>query len=100
LGLWLFSWWDYGFKSCYDHGCLSLVVLCVVMLITSPEESYHLWCVCDLKPPNKGLRLTRIVTMGGGGFVLFLDVYCLGGKCLSLLLVEAEARTGRFLCVL
>jgi hypothetical protein len=31
---------------------------------------------------------------------VFLDMCCLGGKCLLLHLLEAEARTGRFLCVL
>jgi hypothetical protein len=53
---------------------------------------------------NKGLRPARTATMGGGGSgiicFVFLDLYCLDGKCLLLHLLEAEARTGGFFCVL
>jgi hypothetical protein len=51
-GLWPFACWDCGFESCRGHGWSVTCECCVlsrrdicVGLITSPEESYRVWCV-------------------------------------------------------
>jgi hypothetical protein len=50
--------WDCGFESCRGHGCLSLVNVVLSgrglweRLITCPEESYRVWCVCVIVKPR------------------------------------------------
>jgi hypothetical protein len=49
VGLRLLAYYDRGFASHREHGCLSIVCVVCCQLITRPEESYRLWrvVVCD-----------------------------------------------------
>jgi hypothetical protein len=53
VGLGPLACWDCGFESRRAHGCLSLVSVVLsgaglcAGLITRPDESYRVWCVCD-----------------------------------------------------
>jgi hypothetical protein len=45
VGLQQLACLDCGFESCREHGCLSLLVVCVVRKNPLSEESYRFWSV-------------------------------------------------------
>jgi hypothetical protein len=60
VGLWLFTCWDWGFESCWGHGCLSLVGVVCVVRYRSLCWANHLYkgvllsvvCLCMIVKPR------------------------------------------------
>jgi len=69
---WVYGCSFAGITGSNPAGTIDVVplwVLCVVRLITSPEESYHVWCVHDFKTPTRGLVPLGLPPWGGGEYL-------------------------------